>query len=122
MQFLKNRVNAFGYALSGLVQAFKQETHLKIMGGVGLLVVGLARYCGLTKHEWLAVLGCIALVICLELLNSAIEKLCDRLLPDIDPKVKYIKDVAAGAVLVASIFSLITGILIFLPYALALFN
>jgi diacylglycerol kinase (ATP) len=121
MQFLNKRLNAFKYATSGLTQAFKQETHLKIMAVAGLLVIGLAWICGITKYEWLAVLCCITMVVCLELFNSAIEKLCDWLLPGPDPKVKYIKDVAAGAVLMASIFSVIVGTVIFLPYALTWF-
>ena len=62
------------------------------------------------------VLTCITIVICLELVNSALERLCDRLIPEKDLKVKYVKDVAAGAVLVASIFSIIIGLMVFLPY------
>ncbi len=121
MHFLNKRLKAFKFALSGITQAFKQETHLKMMGLAGLLVIYFAWICGITKYEWLAVLCCITMVVCLELVNSSIEKLCDRLLPGPDPKVKYIKDVAAGAVLIASIFSVIAGVVIFLPYALARF-
>jgi diacylglycerol kinase len=49
------------------------------------------------------------------MINTAIEKLCDLVTTDFDPRIKIIKDVAAGAVLMASVFSLLVGLIIFIP-------
>jgi diacylglycerol kinase len=65
--------------------------------------------------EWFAVCFCIAFVITIEMLNTAIEKLCDVVHKEMHPGIKKVKDIAAGAVLVAAFFSAITGAVIFLP-------
>ena len=121
MTYLKKRLKAFGYAFSGLYLAFKSEPHLKIHLGITALVIAAGLYFSISKAEWFAVSLCIALVISLELVNSAMEKLCDLYSKEFDLRIKYIKDVAAGAVLVASVFAAIAGIVIFLPYVKQLF-
>jgi len=116
MNYLNKRIFAFKCAFSGLWQALKRETHLKLQGLIALAVLNIGFYYHISKIEWFMILTCITLVICLELMNTTIERLCDRLVPEVDPKIKYIKDVAAGAVLVASIFAVIVGLMVFLPY------
>lgn len=116
MSYFNDRVKAFGYAFSGILQAFRQETHLKLHLIIAILVIGLGFFFDLTKTDWIIILLSITLVISFEMFNSVIEKLCDIVLPEQHPKIKYIKDVAAGAVLVASLFALIAGLLVFLPY------
>src|SRR5699024_12485109 len=74
----------------------------------------------LNRFEWMSILIVIGLVIHAELLNTAIEKLLDYTKPEIHPKAKIIKDMAAGAVLIASIIAAIVGIIIFLPKLLLL--
>jgi diacylglycerol kinase len=73
-------------------------------------------YLEITKTEWILSLFCIALVLSLEAINSAIEYLVDLASPDFHPLAKKSKDIAAAAVLIAAIFALIIGLLIFLPY------
>jgi diacylglycerol kinase len=116
MDFINKRLSAFSFAVRGLFTAFAQETHIKIHGLFTLIVINLGFYFHIKNIEWFMVLTCITIVISLELVNSALERLCDRLIPEKDSKVKYVKDVAAGAVLVASIFSIIIGLMVFLPY------
>ena len=62
------------------------------------------------------------MVITLEMMNTAIEKLCDMVQPDKHPEVKIIKDIAAGAVLVAAVCSVIIGAFIFLPVVIQYFK
>lgn len=116
MEYFKNRFIAFKYAFSGLAAAFKNEVHLKLYLFIALIVIGLAFYFGVSKTEWLELFACITLVITLEMFNSAIEKLCDLVMPDKHPKIKYIKDVMAGAVLLACVFAAIVGVMVFMPY------
>lgn len=113
MSYLKKRIKAFGFAFSGLFQAFKCEKHLQLHSIIAVLVIVAGIFFDISIRKWLAVAGCITLVISLELINSAIEKLCDLYSTEQNPKIKYIKDVSAAAVLVASIFAAIVGVIIF---------
>ena len=70
-------------------------------------------YFKITKAEWLAISICCGTVLAAELFNSAIEKLCDIISPQLNPKIKFIKDVSAGAVLVLALMSLVVAFLIF---------
>ena len=65
--------------------------------------------------EWTILILCMILVLSLEMINSAIEKICDLIQPNQHPQIKIIKDVAAGAVLLASIGAAIIGAIILLP-------
>lgn len=80
------------------------------------VVVFMGWFFNITKTEWILSLFCIALVLSLEAINSAIEYLVDLASPDFHPLAKKSKDIAAAAVLIAAIFALIIGLLIFLPY------
>ncbi len=114
--FINNRFKAFGFAFQGLYAGFKNETHLKIHLIACILVTISGFYLQLKPFEWIAVLTCCALVITAELFNSAIEALCNHVEPNINPKIKYIKDVCAAAVLVLTILSLIVAGIVFIPY------
>jgi diacylglycerol kinase len=110
------------FALQGWAAFFKNEKHAQIQAVVAVLVIAAGFYFSLSKTEWLFVLGCIALVLSLEMLNTAIEKLADKTHPEQHPQIGLVKDVAAGAVLWASVISVIIGAVIFLPLILARFG
>lgn len=116
MNFLKQRMRSFGFAFSGLYEAIKTEMHMKFHLIAAVLVIVAGFYFSITKTEFLVVLICIALVISLELINTAIEHLCNKLMPETNVNVKYIKDVSAAAVLFASIIAFSIGLYIFWPY------
>lgn len=111
-----HRVLSFKYAFEGLLTAFKEQPNLKFHILVALIVLFLGLIFSVTRLEWLVLIFCIGLVISLELTNSAIEAIVDSFTEEDHPIAKKAKDIAAGAVLVASITTLIVGILIFLPY------
>ena len=69
----------------------------------------------ISSFEWLIILLLFALVISLELINTAIERLSDVVQPEIDNRIGIIKDISAAAVLWTSLMALIAGILIFIP-------
>jgi diacylglycerol kinase len=74
----------------------------------------------ISNTEWLAVTICIAFVIATEMINTSIEKLCDLVQKDFHPGIKKVKDIAAGAVLLSAICSLVIAVIIFLPKIIAL--
>ena len=69
----------------------------------------------ISAMEWLFVAGCSMLVLSMELVNTAIENVCDLISKEYHPVIKIIKDVAAAAVLVSAIGSVVTGGIIFFP-------
>ena len=109
-------IKSFGAAISGLIHVMQSERNLKIHLIVFALVILLGFYFKINSWEWLSILCVSALVIGLEIINTAIEKLCDFVEPKTDQKIKIIKDTAAAAVLVAAAIAFIVGILIFYPY------
>ena len=110
------------YALYGIRLFFKTEQNGRLQAGVALVAVAAGFVFKINSTEWLISLICIALVLCLEMMNSAIEKLVDHLHPARHDKIRWVKDVAAGAVLFAAIISLVAGCIIFLPKVYFLFR
>lgn len=107
---------SFYYAFNGIVEALKEERNLCIHFGFMILVILMGLEFNITKAEWMTCVILFALVISLELVNTAIEATIDICSPEINSKAKLAKDTAAGAVLVAAIASIIEGIVIFYPY------
>ena len=110
------------FALQGIKYFFILDRNAKIQIGMGVIVITLGITVSLPSFQWLFVLLCIGFVISLEMINSAIERYCDLVTTDFHPGIKIIKDVAAGAVLVASIMSLIIGLIIFIPALVKFLN
>jgi diacylglycerol kinase len=109
--FLFRLSNAF----TGWLYFFRNEANGRIQAVVAVLVVAAGFFFNVTPQEWLWILLCIGLVTGLEMVNTAIETLANRLHPERHPDIKIVKDVAAGAVLWASVVSVIIGLMIFLP-------
>jgi diacylglycerol kinase len=118
MQLLKS----FGYALQGFRYGIKTQPNLRIHLLATALVTGAGFWLGISAMEWLIVVLCCTAVISLELLNTALEKICDDFTTAFHPGIKIIKDAAAGAVLVAATGSAICGCIIFVPKILILLN
>ena len=105
----------FSTAFSGMRYFFKTERNGKIQATIAAGIILTALYLKLSATEWILILLCIAGVIGLEMINAALEHLCNHVHEDYHPSIKIIKDMAAGAVLFFSITSMITGLIIFIP-------
>lgn len=108
------------FALKGISHLVRSERNFQIHIVVLSIVCGLGVFFSIEQMEWIAVFLISALVLLAEGLNTAFEKLCDHLHPEIHYNIRKIKDIAAGSVLLTSIFALIIGVLIFLPKILDL--
>lgn len=113
---MPNFLDNVRYAVAGIRSFFSTEQNGRAQGVIALLVIVAGVFFGITAMEWALVLGCIALVICLEMVNSAIEKVCNLITTEYNPAIKTIKDMAAGAVLLAAFITAVVGLIIFLPY------
>lgn len=114
MKILKQETKSFKAAFNGLKWGFS-ERHIRFHFLASLVVVALGFLLAISKLEWLAILLSMALVVSLELINTAIELLCDKLHPNTDPDIGKVKDLAAAAVLFASLLSGVIGGIVFIP-------
>ena len=103
------------FALQGWLYFFSYEANGRIQAVIALLVVVAGYLLQINTQEWLWILLCIAMVIGLEMVNTAFETLANRLHPEMHPEIKIVKDVAAGAVLWVAVISVIIGAIIFIP-------
>lgn len=107
---------SFGYAFSGIWTGIRKERNMKIHCTALLLVVIAGMIVHLTVTEWYICIILCALVMALELVNTAVEAVVDLVTEEKKPLAKIAKDTAAGAVLIAAIASVIIGLLIFVPH------
>jgi diacylglycerol kinase len=112
---------AFKVAFRGIGSFFRTERNGKIHLAISIFVVILSTLLKISATEWMFVLMSIAIVIVSEMLNTAVEKVCDLISKTDHPEIKMIKDISAGAVLFASIMSIFIGCIIFLPKLFSLF-
>jgi diacylglycerol kinase (ATP) len=110
----KSPVASFRHALNGVLLSFKTQRHLRIHFVMAVLVLIAGFVWRLNRAELLVLVGAISLVILTELFNTALETVVDLVTAEYHPLAKVAKDVAAGAVLVASVNAALVGVLLFL--------
>ncbi|WP_457629962.1 diacylglycerol kinase [Oceanithermus sp.] len=103
---------AFFYAWQGLTHTWRTQPNFRVETVIGLVALALAFWLGVDP---VPILLLILAVLSLELLNTAIEAVCDLASPEPHPLAKTAKDAAAAAVLLAAAVSVIVGLLLFLP-------
>ncbi|HEU0050878.1 MAG TPA: diacylglycerol kinase family protein [Patescibacteria group bacterium] len=111
---------SFRHAARGFSYAFHMERNFRVQCIIAVLVLIALFLVPLAIWERVILLSMIMTVLVLELLNTGIERLIDLLKPRLDEYVKDVKDVMAAAVLLASIFAVIIGVVIFWPHFMRL--
>lgn len=107
---------SFRYASEGIFFALRHERNFQIECVAALAVTVLMFLYPLSGTERAVLMLTMAIVLGLEMVNTALERVMDILKPRIHPYARVIKDVMAGAVLLASLLAFVTGVLIFTPY------
>jgi len=120
MVHVKDLIKSFSHACRGVKTLVKDEQSFRLQILAALVVGIFLLIFPLSVFEMIVVLLMVALVLILEMINSIFERLVDTFKPRIHPVVGEIKDIMAATVLVASIFSAIIGVIIFLPHFLDL--
>ncbi len=105
--------NSFSYAISGLKTTWDEESNFKIEVVLTVLVLGLMFYFDFSLVEKVFCILAITIVLSSEVINTAIEDLCNKVEPHTDPVIKKIKDVSSGFVLISSLGAFIVGVLVF---------
>ena len=116
----KKLINSFKYAFKGIASALLSERNMKIHVTIMALVIIFGIILNISTFEWFVCIICFAIVISAEIFNTALEQMVDIAMPEKDPRAKFVKDVAAGGVLVMAIASAIIGLIIFIPKFLEL--
>lgn len=110
---------SFSHAIDGLKSIFRDERNFRL----DLFFTAVAIIVGLifkiSHSDWIAISLVISMVLISETINSVIEAICDTVSSEYKVNIKYAKDVSAGAVLVSATVSIITGLIVFLPYIVA---
>lgn len=101
--------------LEGINFVITNESNFKKEIAIGIIALLLSYILKISRIEFIIILIMIALVLTSEIINTSIEKVVDLYTKDYNNLAKIAKDVSAGSVLVMSIFSLLVGIIIFLP-------
>ena len=115
LRFLIDRIKSIGYALKGAYLLVSTEASIKIQFFIGIIVTIAGIYYKLSATEWIIQTLVIALIMAIEGLNTAIEKISDFVQPEHDKRIGLVKDLAAGAVFIIAIAAVIIGGIIYIP-------
>ena len=113
---------SFSYAIQGLKKALTEEPNFRVHVVLGTFACILAVILGFSALEWLILTVTIFFVLVLELINTTLENIVDLVSPEITGEAKVAKDVAASAVFLSAVFSILVGLGLFLPKIIALFK
>ena len=112
---LNNRIRGIGFAFKGAWLLIKTESSIQIQMVIAVIMTIAGFLFDLSIIEWILQILAISLVLGVEGINTAVEKMSDFVHPDFNEKIGFIKDVSAGAVMFVSIGATIIGLLIYLP-------
>jgi diacylglycerol kinase len=110
---IRKMLRSFGYAFEGVTALFRHENNARfhLLAAIGVLLTGIGF--DIDSKEWALIVLAIGGVWAAEAFNTALEKLCDLVSPDVHPQIKAIKDLAAAGVLIMAGAAVVIGLLIF---------
>ncbi len=113
--FVTGRFKSIGYAFKGAFKLAFTEHSVMVQSSIAILLIIAGFYFNISKTEWLIQTLAIWLVLIIEGLNTAVEKIADFIHPDYHEKIGFIKDIAAGAVFFAAMTAIAIGLIIYVP-------
>lgn len=114
--FLFEHMKSYKYALRGLREIFLGELNFQILLFFSIVVIMVGLILEINSIEWIILAFTITFLLVSEAFNKSIEAACDAICSDYCEDVRFAKDVAAGAVLLVAVLSLIVVTIIFWPY------
>lgn len=113
--FFTGRFKSMRFALKGAIKLVTTEHSVMVQTFIGILMVFAGFYFHISHEEWLIQTLAIGLVLGIEGLNTAVEKVADFIHPEFHEKIGFIKDIAAGAVFFAAMTAIAVGLIIYVP-------
>ena len=115
LRFYKAFVQGFRYAIAGLIYTLRTQRNMRVHVLMACLACMISGWLKLQPTEWAILFLTLALVMALEMVNTALETTLNLISEDFHPQIKIGKDVAAGAVFIVAIFALGVGAALWLP-------
>ena len=113
MRLRSSVIESFNFAIEGVIHVLRTQRNMRLHFAAAVAVIVVAVAVGVSKIELSVLLISIAFVLVAEMINTAIEGTIDAATTSFDPMAKLAKDIAAGAVLIASVNALAVGYLVF---------
>lgn len=114
--FILGRLKSFKYAVQGAVKLISTEHSIMAQCTIAVLAIILGLFFDISRTDWMFQIFGIGLVLSIEGMNTAVEKIADFVHPNFHTEIGVIKDVAAGAVFFAAVSALIIGLFIYVPH------
>jgi diacylglycerol kinase (ATP) len=114
-RFVSGRVKSVGFAVKGAYKLISTEHSIMVQFSIMLLMIFAGFYFGISREEWMLQILIFGLVLAIEGLNTAVEKMADFIHPEFHNRIGFIKDIAAGSVLFAAFSAITVGALIYVP-------
>lgn len=113
--FFTGRMKSVSYAVKGALKLITTEHSVMVQSSLAVLMIIAGFYFNISREEWMMQILAFGLVLGIESLNTAVEKIADFIHPEFHHKIGFIKDIAAGAVMFAAMAALAIGLLIYIP-------
>ena len=113
--FITGRFKSLGFAVKGAYKLITTEHSVMVQSSIALLMIIAGFYFEIDRVEWILQILAFGLVLSIEGMNTAVEKIADFIHPEFHDRIGFIKDIAAGAVFFAAIAAIIVGLLIYVP-------
>ena len=113
--FFSGRFKSMGFAIKGAYKLITTEHSVMVQSSLALIMIIAGFYFDINRYEWIMQILAFGLVLSIEGLNTAVEKIADFIHPEFHDRIGFIKDIAAGAVMFAAMAALAVGMLIYIP-------
>mgnify|MGYP002630669509 CR=1 FL=1 len=113
--FFTGRFKSIGFAFKGAIKLITTEHSIMVQSSIAVVLIIAGFYFNISHEEWMFQTLAIGLVISIEGLNTAVEKVADFIHPEFHHRIGFIKDIAAGAVFFAALTAMAIGLIIYLP-------
>lgn len=113
--FFSGRLKSVSFAVKGAVKLITTEHSIMVQFFIGILMTIVGFFMHINTTEWLFQTLAIGLVMSIEGINTAVEKIADFIHPNFHEKIGFIKDIAAGAVFFAALTAVAIGLIIYVP-------
>ena len=110
------RLKSMKFALKRAIKLITTEHSVMVQSSLAVLMTFAGFYFGINRYEWMMQILVFGLVLGIEGLNTAVEKIADFIHPDYHERIGFIKDIAAGAVFFAALTAITIGCIIYFPY------
>ena len=114
-RFVFGRIKSVGFAVKGAFKLVSTEHSIMVQFSIMLIMIFAGFYFHISRIEWMLQVLAFGLVLGIEGVNTAVEKIADFIHPEFHDRIGFIKDIAAGAVLFAAGSTLTVGALIYVP-------